>query len=458
MTTRHVVVVGAGSCGCVVAERLSRVDDVVVTLIEAGRDRPGDEDLRRDRLPVGPDAPRVRRHSTVDGLDLVRGRGVGGSSVVNGGYFLRGHRTDLDGWDRRWWDADTVERFHRTLDGGGTGGVMSVRRVDDADLHPRAVAFENHWEALGYDVVDAVWPTVGINRIRMNADAAARVSADRAFLTDAVRARSSLRIVADTTVDEVVLSGGVARGVRAGGDTLAADEVILCAGTLASAALLARSDGWSTSTFPLSEHREILLRYRDRSGVPGGAAGVPLLPTVLHTEDGVEIRCYNSDFADHIDGVPRSGPAVGVAGMVPGASGHLTMDAGGTVTLDVGGTQVATDAMRRWSHRVVDMLESSDHADLVEAGSVSIDPVLATSHHAWGTLPMGAATDALGGVIGVEGLRVVDGSILPTALSSGPHATTMMMAARIAEAISGPDSTRPAIPGRGPGGGGIVGS
>ncbi|MGU3293497.1 mycofactocin system GMC family oxidoreductase MftG [Williamsia sp. M5A3_1d] len=447
-TRRRVVVVGAGSCGCVVAERLSRDDDVVVTLIEAGRDAPTDHDVRLAHLPVGSDATRVRRHRTADGLELVRGLGVGGSSVVNGGYFLRGHRTDLEDWDRRWWDADTVERFHRILDGGGAGGMMSVRPVDDTDLHPRAHAFEKYWCTLGYDVITAEWPAVGINRVRVNADGVGRVSADRAFLTTAVRARPSLRIVADTTVEEVLMSGGVALGVRAGGRTIPADEVILCAGTLASATLLARSAGWGRSTYPLSEHREILVRYRERPGAPRTSADVPLLPTVLHTEDALEIRCYNADFADHITGVPPSGPAVGVAGMVPGATGHLAVDAGGGVAIDVGGAHATTEAMRRWSHRVVEMLEGPDHADLVEPGSVTIDPVLATSQHAWGTMPMGTVTDALGGVTGVEGLRVVDGSILPTALSSGPHATTMMMAARIAAAIAGPRAV----------GGGIVGA
>ncbi|MCX6468035.1 MAG: mycofactocin system GMC family oxidoreductase MftG [Corynebacteriales bacterium] len=447
MTPRRVVVVGAGSCGCVVAERLSRGDDVLVTLVEAGHDTSTDADLRVSRLPVGPDAHRVRRYRTVDGLDLVRGSGVGGSSVVNGGYFLRGHRTDLDGWDRRWWDIDTVERFHRILDGGGSGGVMSVRRVDDTELHPRAVAFERYWHRTGYDLVGTEWPTVGVNRVRVNADDVRRVSADRAFLTAAVRARPSLRIVADTTVDEVLVSDGTATGVRAGGETIPADEVILCAGTLASATLLARSAGRTPSTFPLGEHREILVRYRERTPAPRTRAGVPLLPTVLHTEDGFEIRCYNADFADHITGVARSGPAVGVAGMVPGASGHLTVDADGAVGIDIGAAEAVGDGMRRWSHRVVEMLEGAAHADLVEEGSVTIDPVLATSHHAWGTMPMGAATDALGGVIGVEGLRVVDGSILPSALSSGPHATTMMMAARIADAIAEPLSARSGIVG-----------
>ncbi|KQR96091.1 hypothetical protein ASG12_17870 [Williamsia sp. Leaf354] len=447
VNTRRVVVVGAGSCGCVVAERLSRGDDVVVTLVEAGVDAPTDEDLLLARLPVGPDATRVRRHRTIDGLDLVRGSGVGGSSVVNGGYFLRGHRTDLDGWDQDWWDADTVERFHRALDGGGSGGMMGVRRVADTELHPRAAAFENHWRAAGCDNVDGEWPAVGVNRVRVNADGVRRVSAGRAFLTDAVRARPSLRLLADTTVDEVLVSDGVATGVRAGGQTIPGDEVILCAGTLASATLLARSAGGGSSTFPLGEHREILVRYRPTDRAPRAGRGIPLLPTVLHTEDGVEIRCYNADFADHIAGVPPSGPAVGIAGMVPGATGHLSVATDGAVTIGVGDAAAITDTMDRWSHRVVEMLEGPDHADLVEPGSVWIDPVLATSHHAWGTLPMGAATDPLGGVIGVEGLRVVDGSILPGALSSGPHATTMMMAARIADAIAEPLSARSGIVG-----------
>ena len=82
------------------------------------------------------------------------------------------------------------------------------------------------------------------------------------------------------------------------------------------------------------------------------------------------------------------------------------------------------------------MLASPVFNALVDAESIRIDPVLRTSQHAWGSMPMGDRTDWLGGVRGVRHLRIVDGSILPTSGRSGPHATTMMVAAVIGDALA----------------------
>ena len=82
------------------------------------------------------------------------------------------------------------------------------------------------------------------------------------------------------------------------------------------------------------------------------------------------------------------------------------------------------------------MLRSSSFGELVVADSIGIDPVLRTSQHAWGSMPMGERTDWLGAVRGVGHLRVVDGSIPPAAGRSGPHATTMMVAAVIGDVVA----------------------
>jgi choline dehydrogenase len=93
-------------------------------------------------------------------------------------------------------------------------------------------------------------------------------------------------------------------------------------------------------------------------------------------------------------------------------------------------------ALRTAAARVAEMLRAPEFADVVVPGSVRIAERAGFSQHAWGTMPMGVRTDWLGGVSGTSGLRIVDGSILPSSGRSGPHATIMMMACRIGAVLA----------------------
>ncbi len=151
----------------------------------------------------------------------------------------------------------------------------------------------------------------------------------------------------------------------------------------------------------------------------------------------MEIRCYNGDFARYIDGVEPTGSAIGIALMAPHAAGSLAIDAAGVQEVDLGvvDPQEVT-RLRSWGERVVEMLTDRRFARLVAADTVTVDDVVLTSQHAWGSMPMGELTDVNGGVTGLDGLRVIDGSILPGPGSSGPHATLMMTASVIAARLS----------------------
>ncbi len=433
---RRIVVVGAGSCGCVVAERLTRGDAVEVVLVEQGPAGASDAELRLATLPIGEASDRVTRHAAVGGHLLPRGRGLGGSSAVNGGYFMRWHDADFADWDRRWWNRETISRAYADIDGGPHGGgAMSVRRVADDELHPVAHAFEKHWQEYGFDLVEGVTPRVGVNRVRSNSRRSLRVPVDRAYLRRA-RDRTTLSVRAIAPVDRLLIDGAGVRGVRLrGGEMISADETILCAGTLASAALIARSTGRST-THPISEHRELLVRYRLATDTHT-ASDLPLLPTVLHTAEHLEIRCYNGDFAQYIAGVVPRGAAIGVALMAPRARGSLVIDADGGQQIDLGDVHRDDDALlRSWAQRVAQMLRGGPMNGLIDPAGVRIDDEVLTSQHAWGSMPMGDATDWHGGVLDLERLRVIDGSILPGPGSSGPHETLMMAAATIAARIA----------------------
>ena len=421
-----VVIVGAGSAGCVLAERLSRHEKRSVLVLEQGPSEwPGADVLDLRRLPISDGERYVSHYRESSGLPVVRGRGLGGSSTVNGGYFMRFHRGDFDPWQEPW-IPDVIDEAYAEVD-----EQMGAHPFHDADLAPTARAFEKYWgRTYSTRSLDDPWPLVGVNRVRSNSVDGSRRTAADAYLRPHLD-RPNLRVRTGVRVERALLSGEDAVGVVCDGQDIRAREVILCAGTLGSAALLFRS-GLAGERMRVHEHREVLVGYRLREQPAPG----PLLPTVVHTDDGLEIRCYRDDFARYIGGLAVTGPAVGVAAMAPGASGEVYLDGGEVgVRLDQPDDRVLRH-ISRTVREVVEMLRSSEFGSLVVAGSIAVDPVLRTSQHAWGSMPMGGRTDWLGGVRGVKNLRVVDGSILPSAGRSGPHATTMMVAAVIGDAVA----------------------
>ncbi|AFA74654.1 putative oxidoreductase, glucose-methanol-choline family [Gordonia polyisoprenivorans VH2] len=431
-----VVIVGAGSAGSVLADTLSRDGTRSVLLLEQGSGWPDAavRDLRT--LPISASSGFVTVHDAPPGQTVVRGRGLGGSSAINGGYFLRWHRDDFAGWPSGW-GVDDVEAAYRELD--DADGPMSVHPFGEDDLGPAARAFERFWSTRVpvRDVTDR-WPIIGLNRVLGNNAHRLRTTSAEAFLRPAL-ARPNLVVRTGIRVHEILMAGRRATGLRetgSGGTDIACDEVILCAGTLGTAGILLRSIPeviGPSGVLVAGEHREVLVGYRRRS--PDDLR--PLLPTVVHTDDGIEIRCYSDDFERYVTGSAGGSQAVGVCGMLQAGPARLTSASGGSVRVRFDDLNESVAApLWATASDVVDMLASAEFDDVVVPDSISVDPVIRSSQHAFGSLPMGVRTDWLGGVVGVRGLRVVDGSILPSPGRSGPHATIMMTARRIGAALA----------------------
>ncbi|MCX2754660.1 MULTISPECIES: mycofactocin system GMC family oxidoreductase MftG [unclassified Gordonia (in: high G+C Gram-positive bacteria)] len=436
--TADVVIVGAGSAGCVLAERLSRNPDRAVVLLERGPGGlPTPADLELSRLPIDDAAPHAVRHDTNLGVSAARGSALGGSSAVNGGYFLRWHRDDFGTWPAGW-GLDAIADAYDELD--ALGGTMGVEPVADDELGDAGTAFERYWTARApVRPLAQRWPVVGLNRVPINRSGLARRSAADAYLVPAL-SRPNLRVVTGCTVDRVASAGGTTvTGVHAGSLTVGAGEVILAAGTLGTAGILLRSElpalaiegRAGARSLGAGEHRGLAVSYARRT--PAGPGMV--LPTVVHTDSGLEIRCYRDDFASYIRGLRAWGPIVEVTAMRHSAV-RIAAD-GAAVRMEFDEPDPATAiALRTAAAGVVEMLRAPEFADVVVPGSVRIADRAGFSQHAWGTMPMGVRTDWLGGVYGVRGLRIVDGSILPTSGRSGPHATIMMMACRIGDVLA----------------------
>lgn len=258
------IVVGAGSAGCVVANRLSADPAVRVLLLEAG----GRDDWIWFHIPVGylfaidnPRADWMFRTEAEPGLNgrslkYPRGKVIGGCSAINAMIAMRGQRQDYDGWRAQGlpgWGWDDVAPVFRGLEDHflgssadhGTGGEWRVEppRVRWAVLDAVAQAAQQMGVPATPDFNTG--DNSGVGYFHVNQKRGTRWSTARGFLKPVLR-RPNLRLETGVLVDRVEVTAGRASGVRfsrAGQPFVAKarGEVILCAGAIGTPHLLQRS-------------------------------------------------------------------------------------------------------------------------------------------------------------------------------------------------------------------------
>ena len=492
----RIVVVGAGSAGATLAGRLvGRGVDVV--LVEAG------PAPRAVDVPDGVRSPNPNR-ALVDELtwpDLLarrtatqaphrywRGRGLGGTSVVNGQLAIRPGPEAFERWPPGWGWEDVLPWFRRLEDDvdfgddahHGRGGPVPVRRA------PR-----HEWEAVDSALFDAAVEAgygtcvdhnapdgTGASPFAANARDGRRVSTADAYI-EPVRDDPRLTIEASTLVDRVRIERGVATGVvTAAGDLLEADLVVVAAGAIHSPAILQRS-----GIGPANVLREAGIDVVVDLPVGASLMEHPIAYCVLRLQPhalassidarytNVTVR-YSSHLADgarndlmlignNLVGSDERGRGIGIIGVAleesrsTGEVRITTPDPTIDPLVDIEMLSCHDDVvrLRDGARRVFDLVRHPSLAgisDSVTAGRATAIDDLADDaelerwllaeaiegNHVAASCPMGPVLDDSCRVHGVERLHVVDVSSVPTITPANPHLTAVMLGEAMADRLA----------------------